>query len=324
MMWVWGGNGKHQGALLEHDLGVINTSHRRILVRSMKWKLWGMGEEPAAPTELRAVNHSCGVVRLDWNLNGGDSNVSFPVHKSVVRRALLGQKGDRMGEWETVMAGRERRLFDATVRPGSLYRYHLQAWNALGHSSPVETDVIVETCEAGFDVLPITALASTMAMMIAGVLIAGKLGWGQRPQSRSTAGSNGRAGSGDRLGPRLEPLDTTVVASHNRDEATFQGSYSPVSASSNGVAWAQRERSATGATLTSLHMPVSHGASRERLGRSGSEAVAGTSTVVASPEVSKAATVESIRKQAVKRLMSKRSSSYDKELCRVCRREWRW
>lgn len=309
------GNGEYQGALLEHDLGVANPAHRRILVRSMKWKLWGMGEEPAAPTELRAANHSCGVVRLDWNLNGGDGNVSFPVHKSVVRRALLGQKGGRMGDWETVMDWRDRRLFDVTVRPGSLYRYNLQAWNALGHSSPVETDVLVEPCEDGFDVpfgVPIVALMTVMmAMVISGVLLAGKLGM------------NGGASSSDRLRPRLEPLDATVVASHNGNESTLQGSTSPVSASSNGGAWPQRERSATGATPTSLHIPVSHGAPRERLGRSNSEGVVGTFVAVASSEVSEAA-VASIRKKAAKRLLSKRSSSYDKELCRVCRREWRW
>lgn len=320
------GNGEHQGALLEHDLGVANPAHRRILVRSMKWKLWGMGEEPAAPTDLRAVNHSCGVVRLDWNLNGGDGNVSFPVHKSVVRRALLGQKGGRMGDWETIMDWRDRRLFDATVRPGSLYRYNLQAWNALGHSSPVETDVLVEPCEDGFDGpfgVPIVALVTVTMAIITGFLLDGKLGCGQRPQGRLTPGRNGRAGSGDRLRPRLEPLDATVVASHNGDDCTLHGSSSPVSASSNGGAWPQRERSATGATLTSLHMPASHGASRERLARSGSEGVVGTFVAVASPEVSEAA-VASIRKKAAKRLLSKRSSSYDKELCRVCRREWRW
>ncbi|CAN0581251.1 unnamed protein product, partial [Ectocarpus sp. 12 AP-2014] len=57
-----------------------------------------------------------------------------PVHKHVLRRALLGAEGERDGGWVTVMAGPGGAFFDAGLQPGAVYRYALQAWNALGHS----------------------------------------------------------------------------------------------------------------------------------------------------------------------------------------------
>lgn len=134
--------------MLEQDLGVTRPAFKRNLVRSMQWKLWGMGEEPAAPTGLRAANasSSCGAVSLDWDQTSpSNSRLSFPVHKYVLRRAPLGPEGERDGGWVTVMAGPNGAFFDAGLRPGAAYRYALQAWNALGHSSSVEIDVVVAT-----------------------------------------------------------------------------------------------------------------------------------------------------------------------------------
>lgn len=137
-----------QGALLEQDLGVTRPAFKRNLVRSMQWKLWGMGEEPAAPSGLRAANasSSCGAVSLEWDqTTPANSGLSFPVHKYVLRRAPMGQGGERHGDWVTVMASPHSAFFDAGLQPGATYRYALQAWNALGHSGSVEIDVVVAT-----------------------------------------------------------------------------------------------------------------------------------------------------------------------------------
>ena len=133
--------------MLEQDLGVTRPAFKRNLVRSMQWKLWGMGEEPAAPTGLRAANaSSCGAVSLNWDpTTPANSRLSFPVHKYVLRRAPLGQQGERDGDWVTVMASKTSAFFDTGLRAGTAYRYALQAWNALGHSSSVEIDVVVAT-----------------------------------------------------------------------------------------------------------------------------------------------------------------------------------
>lgn len=105
-----------------------------------------MGEEPAAPTGLRAANATCGAVSVDWDqTTPTNSKLSFPVHKYVLRRAMLGREGERDGDWVTVMAGPNGAFFDAGLRPGAAYRYALQAWNALGHSSSVKIDVVVAT-----------------------------------------------------------------------------------------------------------------------------------------------------------------------------------
>ena len=133
--------------MLEQDLGVTRPAFKRNLVRSMQWKLWGMGEEPAAPSGLRAANAStCGAVSLDWDpTTPANSRLSFPVHKYVLRRAPLGAQGERDGDWVTVMASPNSAFFDAGLQPGTAYRYALQAWNALGHSGSVEIDVVVAT-----------------------------------------------------------------------------------------------------------------------------------------------------------------------------------
>lgn len=102
-----------------------------------------MGAEPDPPGGLRAANASCGAVSVEWNLSGVDLN--FPVHKYVVRRASLGQEGERVGDWIMVMGGPNRAFFDAHLTPGAAYRYSLQAWNALGHSVSEEIDIIVGT-----------------------------------------------------------------------------------------------------------------------------------------------------------------------------------
>lgn len=126
---------------------MTRPAFKRNLVRSMQWKLWGMGEEPAAPSGLRAADaSSCGAVSLDWDpTTAANSRLSFPVHKYVLRRAPLGGQGERDGDWVTVMASPNSAFFDAGLQPGAAYRYALQAWNALGHSSSVEIDVVVAT-----------------------------------------------------------------------------------------------------------------------------------------------------------------------------------
>ncbi|CAN0571442.1 unnamed protein product, partial [Ectocarpus sp. 12 AP-2014] len=84
-----------QGALLEQDLGITRPAFKRNLVRSMQWKLWGMGEEPAAPAGLRATSSACGAASLEWDQTcPANSELSFPVHKHVLRRALLGAEGE--------------------------------------------------------------------------------------------------------------------------------------------------------------------------------------------------------------------------------------
>ncbi|CBN76750.1 n/a [Ectocarpus siliculosus] len=141
-----------QGALLEQDLDITRPAFKRNLVRSMQWKLWGMGEEPAAPAGLRATSSACGAASLEWDQTcPANSELSFPVHKHVLRRALLGAEGERDGGWVTVMAGPGGAFFDAGLQPGAAYRYALQAWNALGHSGSVEVDVVAssEDCVPG-------------------------------------------------------------------------------------------------------------------------------------------------------------------------------
>lgn len=149
-----------QGVLLEQDLDITRPAFRKRLVRSMKWKLWGMGEEPKAPEGFRATNATCGALSLEWDRSEGEADLSFPVHKFVLRRAPLEQQqpqGDvtpaAVGTWNTVMQGPHRGFFDSQVKPGASYRYSLQAWNALGHSDTVEIDALAATedcMERGF------------------------------------------------------------------------------------------------------------------------------------------------------------------------------
>ncbi|CAM9753437.1 unnamed protein product [Phaeothamnion confervicola] len=73
------------GALLESDMGISHTTFRRRLVRSMEWKLWGMGEDPRPASGVAVENTTaCGSLLLRWEQPADGNN--FPVHKYVLRR----------------------------------------------------------------------------------------------------------------------------------------------------------------------------------------------------------------------------------------------
>lgn len=360
---------------MEKDLGVMNPTNRKCLVRSMKWKLWGMGEEPPAPEKLLAKNASCGAVRLEWSPS--ESNPSFPVHKFVLRRASLVQEGEGTGEWVTVMDGPDRSFFDARLNPGAAYRYSLQAWNALGHSSAIDVDVLVATedCAPGAWWLGggggggYGAGAGPVSDSVRGVIAA--LVWsavaalylmtrgGRR--GRSDEDPSGRRNNGDRRGARGErpealPPPASVSGADGggggavESDGRLQGS--PIPGSSNGIGgWSDREKgdqrrrmSSASASLSSLRMaPAPKGA----LKRASSDAAGVTASTAAgrdgapsggnggagrepsSRRVSeigvKAAAAESIRKEASRRLMTRKSTSREeKDVCTLCHKEWRW
>lgn len=362
-----------QGLLLEKDLGVMNPTNRKCLVRSMKWKLWGMGEEPPAPEKLLAKNASCGAVRIEWNPS--ESNPSFPVHKFVLRRASLVQEGEGTGEWVTVMDGPDRSFFDARLNPGAAYRYSLQAWNALGHSSAVDVDVLVATEDCapgawwlgaggyGAGVEPVSELVpGVIAALVGSAAAALYLVTRGGRTGRSDEDPSGRRNNGDRRGARGErpealPPPASVGGADGgggggavESDGRLQGS--PIPGSSNGVGgWSDRERNdqrrrISGASMSSSSlrtMPAHKGA----LKRASSDAAAVTgSTAVgrdgapsggnggagrepSSRRVSevgaKAAAAESIRKEASRRFMTRKSTSREeKDGCTLCHKEWRW
>lgn len=363
---------------MEKDLGVKNPTNRKCLVRSMKWKLWGMGEEPPAPEKLLAENASCGAVRLEWIPN--ESNRSFPVHKFVLRRASLVQEGEGTGEWVTVMDGPDRSFFDARLNPGAKYRYSLQAWNALGHSSAVDVDVLVATEDCaprawwlwgrgggggGYSVGAESVSESIHGVVATLFSCAVAALWmvtrGGR-KGRNDEDPSGRRNNGDRRGARGErpealPPPASVGGANGggcgggaaESDGRLQGS--PIPGSTNGGGGRsdrgrsdQRRRMFTAsASLPSVKTaPAPKGA----LKRASSDAAAVTAPTAAgrdgapsggnggvreasSRRVSeigvKAATAESIRKEASRRLMTRKSTSREeKDVCTLCHKEWRW
>ncbi|CAN0380166.1 unnamed protein product, partial [Discosporangium mesarthrocarpum] len=148
-----------QGHLIEQDLGITHPPFKKRLVRSIYWKLFGMGEDPKPPANIHATNATCGSISIEWDEAGaGDEDVVFPVHKYVLKRcdgalakpppggawagagagAGRGNGGLTGGgdgrKWTTVMDGPNRAFFDTRLTLGSAYTYSLVAWNALGHS----------------------------------------------------------------------------------------------------------------------------------------------------------------------------------------------
>lgn len=349
-----------QGELLEKDLGVTRPAFRKRLVRSMKWKLWGMGEEPAAPEGLRAANASCGALSLEWDRTEG--NLSFPVHKFVLRRALLGERGETAGSWETVMDGSNRAFFDARLKPGGIYKYSLQAWNALGHSSAAELDVQVATRDCvlqdywwsggGVVEASMLSLVGAAFALLVGALYVGVPG-GKR--MGRLALKNGTLNNNDdgRCPKRPEVLSViTGTEGRARDDQVALSSApaeaSPISLSSN-EGWSDRDtlserrRSSPSCMLAksthNLSARLRSGSTPKDRMKKGASVGAGIGQGVGGgrgshgggggggrdprPDVTVA--VESIRKEAARRLMSRQSNSLEeKEVCNVCKREWKW
>lgn len=391
--------------MLEHDLGISRPAFRKRLVRSMKWKLWGMGEEPGAPEALRAANASCGALSLEWDVS--ERNLSFPVHTFVLRRAPLGPAREIDGEWVTVMEGPMRAFFDARLKPGRAYRYSLQAWNALGHSNWVEMDIVVGTLDClprgswrrwwsgasgGWDEGDSLSLDGAFAMMLVAT-VAVMCFRTLSSRVASTGNRNGRRGDGvDVRGGgvgggrdarrRPEALRSAAVAitgtfpsgtdggsddGHEgfvaASNASAGGGGSPMStASSNG--WSDRERndrsqqqkkppsqprrrsSCVGASTTSSTSRstlLGAGSKDRSMKRVCSDGMAGggggpVSSISGSGRGATGsgggsgggvhtsnAAVESMRKEAARRLMTRRSTSREeKEVCKECGKEWKW
>lgn len=346
----------------------------------MLWKLWKMGEEPPAPSALRSSDAWCGAVTIRWDASEIKPNP--PVHKFVLRRAVLGQRGGGAKDWVTVMDGASTTtaFLDAGLQPGESYRFNLQAWNAIGHSNPVEIDVTVATkgCKPWSSWWGVgsdreggegeeqswgdlfAALIALAATVVGFRTLGGRNRRGEAaalaaaaPQTRGENG-NRRGGEGD--GGRRERPDfllppAALLSSHSEGDgeghhAGAPGGGSPVSASSNGGGnWSDREKNDLRKKNSMLRIARGH---KMRLKRASSE-VTQTSPITewgagggaapggrSSPLVNgsfrqpgtpddKHVVVESMRREAARRLMPRRSSSReDKEICRVCRREWKW
>lgn len=362
---------RKQGALLEQDLGITRPAFRKRLVRSMKWKLWGMGEEPTAPHNFRARNTSCGTLTLEWDRREGEGNLSFPVHKFVLRRARTkeGGQGDPSksrgagAQWTTVMEGSNRLFFDSRLKPGAGYRYSLQAWNALGHSDAVEIDVVVATDDcmtlqdgywwpggAGFASLR-GMLGAVLVLIVSSFYLLSYLPLQGNKRGRKHGDFyDGKSSSNGERRPEAlsEGRGLGVVP------AMVSGSLSsPLSSAGRG--WSDRElpqdenseptrmlswsgTQAKPSTKKSGNNKASRGLlrtngapvkSRSRKVKGASEAVTGT--LMASEAVGKGLRpdltvgVESMRKEAARRLMSHQSNSRDDpEVCGVCGREFKW
>lgn len=368
---------------MEKDLGITRPAFRRRLTQSMLWKLWKMGEEPAAPGALRASDSYCGAVSLRWD-GASESNVSFPVHKFVLRRAVLGQRGGggEVKDWVPVMDGASAGFLDTGLQAGESYRYNLQAWNAIGHSSSVEIDVTVATKGCGpwiswlggggaEEEQSLGDLLAALTALAAAALGFRALGGRKRGEAAAAVASlavtgtmdeNGHRGGGgggagrqqqrrrpDSL-PPAKPAKTAAVSLSSHSEGDSEGQHaggagSPVSASSNGGgSWSDKEKSDPRKRPSMLRMATR--GQKRTLKRATSEVIPGTTGAGAGgvgtgrssplgnggfrepgrPDAKQhALAAESMRKEAAKRLMPRRSSSReDKEVCRVCRREWRW
>lgn len=321
-----------------------------------------MGEEPAAPEGFRATNTSCGALSLEWDRREGEGSLSFPVHKFVLRRAPLKQGESTSAAaaaaaarpWTTVMQGPDRGFFDSRVKPGAGYRYSLQAWNALGHSSAVEIDVVVATedCVAegswwwlgsggggivGLDYLWGVVVAAISLILGAAYLMGcAVLPRRVRPKALRSLSNSGR-GEGQEGGAVSSSAAAAITAS----------SSSPMSSAGASGGWSDRhvatERRRSSASCIPVE-PATVNSSRrlQRIGSAplrkhsaGHEVVTGTllerraggapvnGRLDPRPETEPA--VASMRKEAARRLMTRQSTSKeDKEFCGLCGREWKW
>lgn len=343
---------------MEQDLGITRPAFRKRLVRSMKWKLWGMGEEPAAPDGFRATNTSCGALSLEWEKNEGEGSLSFPVHKFVLRRAPLEQREATSavlgaGQWTTVMQGSDRGFFDSRVKPGAGYRYSLQAWNALGHSSAAEIDVVVATDDcvefwwlgsggasiAGLDyLLGIVVAILSLILGTAYVTCYAAPPRRVRPEalrslSKSDRGNSQEGGAVSVTGAAVikgsssSPRSSTGASGGGLSTSSIPREPSIVNSSRRLL----RTESVPVKKYNANHEVVTGTLSERRVngsGGGGGGGGGGGSTPAGGgldsrPEIS--AAIASMRKEAARRLMTRQSTSHeDKELCKLCGREWKW
>ncbi|CAM9278012.1 unnamed protein product [Chrysoparadoxa australica] len=124
---------------IERELGIEKPAFQKRLLRSMKWRLWGVGEEPGPPVNLRVMGSGGNSISIAWD--APDDESGFLAHKYVLKRRKVPKLGSKSSgqthNWSWVTDKSRLAHVDTGLDPVTTYEYSLVAWNAIGHSEAI-------------------------------------------------------------------------------------------------------------------------------------------------------------------------------------------
>jgi hypothetical protein len=305
------------GQLLEEELGITKAPFRRRLVRSMQWKLWGVGSEPKMPIILdRSVGPPSSMdgrrsLSVRWKDGDREQAQLFPTHKYLLRRKVAGQSS---GDWEIVWDGPGEMTIDVNLEQGVHYEYILEAWNVIGRSEAARFTVSALSLWSPLPMVQGSSSGNLLllfaALFFVGVMASLRLTGLKQPAPISPVEANPDIGTGGPLANRSSSLRASASSS------------SAAGAGGGGAAAVPKSRS------SSFSSPEFAARPKRACVRRAASAVSRSPTLSPEPgmRVSASFTDEPTlrKKSSIQRSASHRTQEESSKMCSICNKSFRW
>ena len=132
--------------IIETELNIKSKIHQKQLLRAIRMKLFGIGDEPPTPLSFHC-HPGPGSIKLEWEegiesdvLKGKKSQKTFlPIHKYRIQARAYIFPDDIYGggwtKWVDIYESNTYEYLHESLQLGDTLQYRIQSWNIIGHSN---------------------------------------------------------------------------------------------------------------------------------------------------------------------------------------------